>query len=184
MIEYPRPVLSPEEFELLTKRILDAESSGLRDYRSSHRETIVGSDGEYEFDITVRFSAMGADYLTLVECKHYKHRVKREVVQTLLQKMHSTGANKGIIFTTADFQSGAIEFAKSHGIALVKIADGRSSYLVKGGISDTGMIPWEMVPDCIPRVVGWVIDGNTMLRISNEEGRRLRDLVSGVVPNR
>ncbi len=107
MTEYPSPVLSPEEFELLAKQLLDADSSSLQDYRSSHKETIVGFDGEYEFDVTVRFSAMGANYLTLVECKHYKHRVKREVVQTLLAKIQSTGAHKGIVFSTADFQSGA-----------------------------------------------------------------------------
>ncbi len=35
----------------------------------------------------------------------------------------------------------------------------------------------------IPRVVGWVIDGNRMTRISNEEGHRLRDLVPDVVPS-
>ncbi len=45
MTEYPSPVLSPEEFELLAKQLLDADSSSLQDYRSSHKETIVGFDG-------------------------------------------------------------------------------------------------------------------------------------------
>lgn len=181
MLEYPSPVLSPEEFELLVKQLLDAESSGLRDYRSNHRETVVGSDGEYEFDVAVRFSAMGADYLTVVECKYYKDRVKREVVQALWAKVQSVGAHKGIVFATKGFQSGAIEFAKSHGIALVAIADGRSSYLVKSNVSSTGLISWEIVPSYVPRVVGWVIDGNTMSLISNEAGYRLRDLVPDIV---
>ena len=71
MIEYPRPDLSPEEFELFTKRMLDAASSGLHEYRSEHREIIPGADGEYEIDITVRFSALGADYLNSSEvCDH------------------------------------------------------------------------------------------------------------------
>jgi restriction system protein len=182
MFDYPPPVLSPEEFELFVKRMLDAESTELPNYRSSHRETIVGSDGEYEFDITIRFSAVGADYITLVECKHYKSRVKRERVQELWAKIQSVGAHKGILFATAGFQSGAIEFAKSHGIALVEVADGRSSYLVKGKISDMDVIPWHMVPDCIPRIVGWVIDGNNMSRVSVDDGRRLRELVPDVVP--
>jgi hypothetical protein len=68
-----------------------------------------------------------------VECKHDKSRVKRDRVQELWAKIQSVGAHKGILFATAGFQSGAIEFAKSHGIALVEIADGRSSYVVKTG---------------------------------------------------
>jgi hypothetical protein len=59
--------------------------------------------------------------------------VKRDRVQELWAKIQSVGAHKGILFATAGFQSGAIEFAKSHGIALVEIADGRSSYVVKTG---------------------------------------------------
>jgi restriction system protein len=110
--------------------------------------------------------------------------VKREVVQALWAKVQSVGAHKGIIFATKGFQSGAIEFAKFHGIALVEVVDGRSSYLVKGKISETDLLPWEMVPSDIPRVVGWVIDGKTMSRISNEEDRRLRDFVPDIVPDR
>jgi restriction system protein len=183
MIEFPPPALSPEEFELLVKRLLDAESGGLLNYRSNHRESIVGSDGTYEFDVTFRFSAAGVDYLTLVECKFHKNRVKREVVQALWTKLQSVGAHKGLIFATSGFQSGAIEFAKSHGIALVAVADGRTSYLVKRKFSDAEPIPWELVPDNIPKVVGWVIDGNRMSSIADNDGRRLRDLVPDLVPS-
>ena len=35
----------------------------MHEYRSEHREIIPGADGEYEIDITVRFSALGADYI-------------------------------------------------------------------------------------------------------------------------
>ena len=35
MIEFPPPALSPEEFELLVKRLLDAESGGLLNYCSN-----------------------------------------------------------------------------------------------------------------------------------------------------
>jgi restriction system protein len=169
MIEFPLPTLSPQGFELFVKRLLDAESDGLLNYRSNHRESIVGSDGTYEFDVTFRFSSVGVDYLTLVECKCHKNPVKREVVQALWAKLQSVGAQKGLIFATIGFQSGAIEFAKSHGIALVTVADGRTSYSVRH--SDAEPIPWELVPDNIPKVVGWVIDGDLMSRIEDTDGR-------------
>jgi restriction system protein len=120
----------------------------------------------------------------VVECKYYNSRVKREQVQVLQMKLQSVGAHKGIIFATKGFQSGAIEFAKCHGIALVEVADGRSSYLVKRKISDTALIPWEMVPEYVSRIVGWVIDGNKRSLVSNDEGRRLRDLVPDVFHKR
>jgi hypothetical protein len=39
----------------------------------------------------------------------------------LEQKLQSTGSQKGMIFSTSPFQSGAIEFATAHGIALVHV---------------------------------------------------------------
>jgi restriction system protein len=168
---YPSPTLSPEEFELTVKSMLDTDGEGLTDYRSGHREVISGHDGDYEFDVTVRFTALGATYLTLIECKHYKSRVEREKVQALWAKIQSVGAHKGIMFASAGFQSGAVEFANSHGIALVEIADGRSSYLIKGGPFDGELVPWERTPDYISRIVGWKIDGNSISLVSKD--RRL-----------
>jgi hypothetical protein len=99
-----------------------------------------------------------------------------------MAKIQSVGAHKGIVFATKGFQSGAIQFAKSHGIALVTVADGRSCYSVRAETSDTELIPWEMVPKDIPAVVGWLIDGNRMSLISDNDGQRLRDLVSDSFP--
>jgi restriction system protein len=164
--------------------MLDEDGGGLVDYRSCHREVVEGSDGEYEIDVTVRFSAMGADYLTLVECKHHRNRVKRELVQALWTKVQSLGAHKGIMFSTAGFQSGAIEFAKAHGIALVHVADGRSFYFAKSLRTEGEMIPWEMVPEFVPKVVCWVIDGGMRSSVAKEPGRRLRDLVPDIGPAR
>lgn len=59
--------LTPREFELVVKNNLDALSGELTDYRSEHREVLEGMDGEYEIDITLRFTAFGgASFLTLV----------------------------------------------------------------------------------------------------------------------
>lgn len=162
---YPAPTLSPEEFELAVKSLLDDQGHGLEGYESRHREIISGSDGDYEFDITVRFSALSASYLTLVECKHYKNHVEREKVQALWAKIQSVGAHKGIMCATAGFQSGAIEFAQSHGIALIEIADGRSAVLAKANIP--GLMDYPFPP------VGWLINGESYSLLGSEHGRRL-----------
>lgn len=66
-----------------------------------------------------------------MECKRYKSKVKREVVQLLYDKLRATGTQKGMIFSTRGFQEGAITFAKQHGIALVRVIENSFIYCVK-----------------------------------------------------
>lgn len=113
--------VTPQEFEDLTADLL--RRSGLRasDLAVETRPHIIGTDGVYEIDITARFEALGAEFLVLIECKHHHSPIKREVVQVLHDRMRSLGAQKGMLFSTAPFQSGAVEYARSHGIALIYV---------------------------------------------------------------
>lgn len=158
MQNYPQLAPTPEQFERQVRDFVDALGTNLEDYSSNHREVVIGPDGEYEIDITVRFSALNVNYLTLIECKRYSRPVGREKVQSLYAKMQSVGAQKGIVFSTSGFQLGASEYAAAHGIALVELVDGRASYLRRS--FDDAPIPWSKVPDYISRIVGWLHDGN------------------------
>jgi restriction system protein len=175
MFDYPRPQITPRDYELQVKATLDAAAPSLSDYRSEHREILAGLDGEFEIDVTVRFSALGGTYLTLIECKHYKRPVGREKVQALLTKMQSVGAHKGMIFSTSGFQSGASEYAKAHGIALIEFADGRTSYIIRS--LGSGEIPWSAVPDEIPRIVGWMHDGDSRMLVTPDHPDPLRQFI-------
>jgi len=44
-------------------------------------------------------------------------------VQILYDRLRAVGGHKGMIFSTAKFQKGAIEFAQTHGIALIQMID-------------------------------------------------------------
>lgn len=156
MTDYPPPKLTPVAFELQVKSILDGSGAHVSDYVSRHREVISAADGEYEFDVVCRFMALGVSFTVLSECKAYKKRVERDRVQALLAKLRSVGAQKGILFSTSGFQSGAVKFAETHGIALVHVADGRSTYLAKAQRSSEE-IPWEEVPDYIPEIACWLV---------------------------
>jgi restriction system protein len=170
---YPQLDLSPEDFERHVKLHIDAMRCEVKDYQSRHREEIRGFDGEYEIDITVRFSVIGVEYLTLVECKRCKRPIEREDVQVLWTKMKSVGAHKGILYATSGFQSGAIEFAEVHGIALVTLADGRSSYFTKALLRDSAPKSWDQMPECVPRIVGWLRQGNRSSLISDQDAQAL-----------
>lgn len=155
--------LTPRQYELEVKKILDATGYQLKGFDSNHLEAIQGIDGEYIFDVTVRFSALGADFLVLVECKHESRKVERQAVQVLHSKMQSVGAQKGMLFSVTGFQSGAIQYADTHGIALVRLADGETSWMTKS------MSP----PPSTQRqahfnVIGWWCHGDSMSLTSME----------------
>jgi hypothetical protein len=116
--------LSPEQFEKVVENVLLQAGIGLREFKVQRLERMKGSDGVYEIDVTARFEVLGASFLVLIECKHHKDPIKREVVQILHDRIRAVSANKGMIFSTSGFQRGAIEFARSHRIALIKIVDG------------------------------------------------------------
>jgi len=128
--------LTPQQFEHEVKAMLEGANAKLTAFEVNHLEKLQGVDGVYEIDVTVQFEALGAKFLILVECKHQKSPIKREVVQVLCDKVQATGAHKGMIFATTTFQRGAIEYASVHGIALIRITEGKRFYVTKAfGIS-------------------------------------------------
>jgi hypothetical protein len=95
-----------------------------------HLQKYSGKSGEiYEIDISYKFRIAEADYLTIVECKHWNKRVGRDVVAAFKTVLDDIGAQKGIIVTTVGFQSGALGLATKMGIALFKVADQRNAQL-------------------------------------------------------
>jgi restriction system protein len=145
------------QFELEVKKYLESTAGKLRQFQTEHRESIDGHDGTYEIDIAARFRIFGADFLVIVECKHHKNSIKREHVQVLHAKQVTLGAQKAMLFSTSGFQEGAVEYAIQHGIALVRLASGETSYFARSANPTP-------LPDSLPAYVGWLIaqhDGAT-----------------------
>ena len=123
--------ISPTEFEEYCMKILNgyAEKENLKDFNIDHNVKLTASDGIYQIDIYAHFVAMGVVFKVLCECKQYKRPVGRDKVSELQSKILSLGANKGILLSTSGFQSGAIQYAKKHGIALIQVYDYKCEYL-------------------------------------------------------
>lgn len=126
--------MSSSDFEKFTLRLLHQQAALLPNAEFTHNETIAATDGTYQIDGTIRFELMGVHYLTLVECKKYNSPISREKVQILYDKIRTLGAQKGILATTSYFQTGAIQYASLHGIALVQIVDGKLLYEVRSAV--------------------------------------------------
>lgn len=151
--------ISPIEFELLVKEFLEGTGKELKDFRSIHDAILCSSDGEYQIDVFVEFEALGITFKVIAECKRHKSAIKREVVQLLNDKLRATGTNKGIIFSTSGYQSGAVQFAKEHGIALIRVIEGRFTYITKSA-NEKNYDPPTWVE--IPKYVGEYRHGNTI----------------------
>jgi hypothetical protein len=92
-------LLTPSDFELLVKGILDRAVGTLVDYHSEHHAVLSGSDGDYVIDVVATFSALSAKFVydsSLVkECHRLRH-VPIPRVMSILVNVHSpigTGAS-------------------------------------------------------------------------------------------
>lgn len=75
------------------------------------------------FDVSIEIFLPGAieySVLVLVECKNYSHPVPVDDAEEFFAKVDQIGAAKPVIASTAAFQSGARQFAKSKGMGLLR----------------------------------------------------------------
>jgi restriction system protein len=138
MPRYPDDInaeISPIEFEQLVHGYIKDSGKELKSFVAIHDDRIKSNDGDYQIDIHATFEFLGANFSVLIECKRHKHSIKREIVQILFDKLRATGSQKGMIFSTSGFQEGSEKFAKEHGIALVRVIDGRFTYHNKSILS-------------------------------------------------
>ena len=97
----------------------------------NHKYPGVRQPGEYEIDIAIE--SVLSDVLSLryiFECKNWKRRVGRQVVQRVAQTRDAIAAHKAVIISPIGFTKPAIEVAKAHGIALWIVAHNERLYVV------------------------------------------------------
>jgi Restriction endonuclease len=185
----PAEDISPAEFESFVAEVLEAGGPRLENYEVRPHEVLHGVDGEYDFDATVRFSVLGMDYLVLVEDKRHEHPIKRDQVQVLHQKLQSVGAQKAVMISTAPFQRGAIEFAKTHRIALVMVSEGRFTFETRAAAPRPVMSREEardrygiptFVAVCLGR--GDAPGSTTITTIDPEDTQRIQKDIFGIDP--
>ena len=117
--------MTATEFEFVVAEYLTELGKSLPDFKIKHNLYLSAHDGVYQIDVLASYTALGVGMTVLVECKRYKNPVQRDVVQVLHDKLRSTGAHKGIIFSTSGFQDGAVQYALRHKIALITMLPGK-----------------------------------------------------------
>ena len=146
--------ISPTDFEILVKNWIEKCGDKLKSIDVRHNQNIKAHDSTYQIDVIAKFEALGADFIVLIECKKHNSPIPRTYVQLLHDNIRSIGAHKGMLFATTGFQSGAITYAKEHGIALIKISEGKASYETRSSGVSLEPPPWAD----IPKHIGWAIE--------------------------
>jgi restriction system protein len=82
----------------------------------------------------------------ICECKKHTNPIKRDTIQSLLDRKESLGAHKAFLFATARFQDGAEKYAAIHGIALIEIVNGAIAYIQNSACDRPPMIPDDADP--------------------------------------
>ena len=129
--------MTPTEFEKHSLHILTEQIHNIENCNFQHNKIVEVDDGNYQIDGYIEFELMGITYKTLVECKHYKNSISREKVAVLYDKIRACGANKGVLVSSSNFQSGAVQYASKHGIALIQLTDANSIYATRTGFKET-----------------------------------------------
>jgi restriction system protein len=135
-------------------QVLRDLGEGLDDFRLEEQELVHADDGRYRIDITARFTAIGVDFLVLVECKDHARPVEREDVQILADKKRAAGAHKAVLSSTNGFQRGALAYAQKHGIALVRVLEGALTYETRGAAPERRPPPpWADIPPLVAQYI-------------------------------
>lgn len=140
--------ISPEEYEKQVVEWLRAAGGILDKFEVEHLRHLSGAGGDYEFDAVAQFTILnGAQITVLVECKRYSSPVEREKLLALWAKQQDVKAHKAMIFATCGFQSGALEYAKTYGIATVAFVEGAFLYETRGAGPSGPPPSWVRLPD-------------------------------------
>lgn len=129
----PTPsVFSPIQFEKMVLDHLTARTPYLGLYKVLPHSRVTGPEGEFKIDLLFKFRFAGVAYVTIIECKTNGRPLDRDCVQVLADKVRSLGAHKGILYATAGFQRGAIEYAEARGVGLMQFKGGKFETVVSG----------------------------------------------------
>ena len=133
----PRSLL-PHEVEIfvvreLRKAGLDPTAMKVRD-----RTRGSGGPGDYAVELLGSLRIADADRRLLIECRNEPAPVSAAIVEALHEKLADAKAQHAMMFSTSGFAPDAVRAARTHGMPLLAVADGKTAF---------ARSPWGMAGD-------------------------------------
>jgi hypothetical protein len=132
----PAP-LTRETFEILAVRELRKAGFEVGKVRIHRRSELPEPERGFVLELLIPLGGGGRSNTTsrcqaLVVCRSQTCPVEREVIESLKARLSEAEADAGIVFATADFAEDALAAAREHGIALLRVIDGRTAFDTSG----------------------------------------------------
>ncbi|HEX7904875.1 MAG TPA: restriction endonuclease [Chitinophagaceae bacterium] len=109
-----------KEFEILVADLYKESDEII----AEHNVTEYGKSGsKYQIDVRVIQKIKLHEIKILIECKRWKSKVDRQIINVMAATIDDLNANKGVIFTTKGYEEGAIQYARSKNIDIFIIRD-------------------------------------------------------------
>lgn len=94
------------------------------DLKVEHDVTLVGKSGaRRQIDVLITQETKLHKYMTLVECKRWKEKIDRSIIDILYASIEDLNASKGVIFTTSGYEAGAEKYASSKNIDIFVVRE-------------------------------------------------------------
>lgn len=113
-------------YELLTKRIFQdiLDQSQVKTIKVEHNVTLVGKTASHQVDVYWKFQLNGFEYETVVQAKDWNQAVNQGALLQFKAVLDDLpGFPVGIFVTRTGYQSGARDYAASHGIKLYELRE-------------------------------------------------------------
>lgn len=109
-----------EDFEYFVQKLYEDDPN----LTTQHNVTLTGKSGaNRQIDVLVTQKTKMMTMVTIVECKRWKQKVNRAIIDIVSAAIDDLNANKGVVFTTSGYEEGAIEYAKFKKIDIFLVRD-------------------------------------------------------------
>jgi hypothetical protein len=133
----PRSLL-PHEVEIFVVRELRKAGLDPTAMKVRERTRAPGGSDDYTVELACSLRIGDADRQVLIECRNERAPVSPAIVETLHAKLHDAKAHHAMMFSTTSFEPNAIRAARTLGMPLLAVADGKSAF---------ARSPWGMAGD-------------------------------------
>lgn len=173
----PRSLL-PHEVEIFVVREL--RKAGLEPTTVKVRDRTEPKGGDYVVELGCALRIGDADRTVLIQCRNERATVTPTLVEALHARLAAAKVHHAMMFATAGFEPNAIRSARTLGIPLFTVADGKTAF---------ARSPWGMAgdpPAWVPEYMAELVDLDAMgqprheLLASGSAGRILERFASGV----
>ena len=160
----PRSLL-PHEVEIFVVREL--RKAGLEPKAVKVRERTRAADksGDYVVELGCSLRIGDADRDVLIECRNHRAPLDAGAVEKLHAKLPVAKAQHAMLFSTSGFEPDAVRTARTLGMPLLAVADGKSAFVRS---------PWGMAGD----PPAWVPEYMAELFDLDAAGQPRRDLLA------